>query len=113
MEETKITAKLPNLDVEITRREFLQDNAETITLRMTAVPSFETLADYLMKPGNLPLVPFGDALMGPWANPWANPWADSVLAWTRLAQAAWAPWLEPVTPRVTQHRDGEGESRDY
>ena len=45
MDETKITAKLPNLDVEITRREFPDDNAETITLRMTAVPSFEAFAD--------------------------------------------------------------------
>lgn len=109
MDETKITAKLPTLDVEITRREFSEDNAETITLRMTAVPSFEACADYLMKPGNLPLAPLGGALM---MGPWANPWANSMLAWARLARVAWAPWFEPMTPRVTQHRKDEGDSRE-
>jgi hypothetical protein len=38
MDETKITATLPNLEVESTRRELCEENVEAITLGMTAVP---------------------------------------------------------------------------
>ncbi len=105
MDETKITARLPNLDVEITRRELPERDAETITLRMTAVPSFEAFAGYLTAQGNHPLSPFGAAWM-------MNPWANLMQSWTRLAQVAWAPWLQPLTPRVTHRQDGDGDSQD-
>lgn len=101
MEETKITAKLSNLDVEITRRDLPEENAETITLRMTAVPSFEAFAGFLMRPGSLQLVPFGTAWMSPWMDLWSSP----LLSWTRLVQAAWAPWLQLMTQRVAWRRD--------
>ncbi len=109
MDETKITAKLPNLDVEITRRELPEHDAETITLHMTAVPSFEAFAGYLNKQGNLPLSPFGAAWM---MSPWANPWANLMQSWTQLAQLAWMPWIEATTPRLTGPRDDEGVSQD-
>ena len=108
MDETKITAKLPNLDVEITRREFPDDHAETISLRMTAVPSFEAFAAYLMKPGDHPPLPFGAAAM---MGPWAGLWADTMQTWTRMAQLAWTPWLELSTPRLTQRREDETNSQ--
>lgn len=101
MDETKITAKLPTLDVEIIRRELPDEDAETITLRMTAVPSFEAVAAFLMRHGNVPFMPFGAAWMSPWMNAWANP----LLSWTRLTQAVWAPWLQPMMPRVAWRRD--------
>ena len=105
MDETKITAKLPNLDVEIMRRELPEQNAETITLRMTAVPSFEAFAGYLTAQGNHPPSPLGAAWM-------MSPWANLMQSWTRLAQVAWAPWLQSMTPRVTQRRDDEGDRQD-
>ncbi len=105
MDETKITAKLPNLDVEITRRELPEHDAESITLRMTAVPSFEAFAGYLRAQGSHPLSPFGAAWM-------MNPWADLMASWSRLAQVAWMPWLEPTLPRVTGRRDDESDRRD-
>jgi len=101
LDETKITAKLPTLDVEITRRELPEENAETITLRMTAVPSFAAFAGILMQQDNVPLAPFGAAWMSPWMDLWSSP----LLSWTCLAQAAWALWLEPTTPRVASRRN--------
>ncbi|MDX1417295.1 MAG: hypothetical protein R3293_24020 [Candidatus Promineifilaceae bacterium] len=99
MDETKITAKLPNLDVEITRRDLPEQNAETITLRMTATPSFDIDAGLLMQPSNLPVLT-GAAWMGPWVDAWVS--------WTRLAQSVWTPWLEPMMPRLEQRsEDGE------
>ena len=110
MEETKITAQLPNLDVEITRRELPEENAETITLRMTAVPSFDAFFDHLTKPGNPPLGPFGPAWL---VNPWLNPWSNPMLSWGRWAEAAWAPWLGSMTPLVTfTHEDDKDSPKD-
>ncbi|WP_299390645.1 hypothetical protein [Pelagibius sp.] len=108
MEETKIAAKLPHLDVEITRRSLPEENAETITLRMTAVPSLGAFADHLAKQGSLPFLSLGAAsIMNPWSNPWANP----LLMWTRLTQAAWAPWMPPMAPLLPQQRDDDSEQR--
>ena len=102
MQETKITAKLPDLDVEFTRQASPEGDAETITLRMTAVPSFEAVANHLMKPGAFPFVAPGPALMmSLWTNPATNPW----LAWSRAAQMTWQPLLQVLTPLLTQRRD--------
>ena len=92
MDETKITAKLPHLDVEITRCDMPEDNAETISLRISVVPSFDAFAGVLLQSSNLPL------LTGPWTSPWTDAWAP----WMRLAQSVWAPWLEPMAPRLGQ-----------
>lgn len=108
MEETKVTAKLPHLDVEITRRDLPEENAETITLRMTAVPSLGAFGDHLAQQGSLPFLSLGAAsMMDPWSNPWANP----LLMWARLTQAAWAPWMQHVGPLLPQERDDDSERR--
>ncbi len=107
MEETKITAKLPSLDVEITRRELPEENAETITLRMTAVPSFDAVFDGLMKPGMLPLAPLTANLA---MNPWLSVWSTPMLAWSHWAKVAWAPWLQSMSPLVTFKRQDDNES---
>lgn len=93
MAETKITAKLPNLDMEITRRELAEENAETITLRMTAVPSFDAVAGLLTQPPALPAI----AWMGLWVDAW-QPWAH-------LAQSVWMPWLQPMMSRLERKSD--------
>ncbi|HIP79598.1 MAG TPA: hypothetical protein EYH07_14200 [Kiloniellaceae bacterium] len=120
MEETKITAKLPHLDVEITRRDLPEENAETITLRMTAVPSLGAFADHLAKQGSLPFLSLGAAsMMNPWANPWSNawsnpwsnPWANPLLTWARLTKAAWAPWMQHMALQLPPERDDDSEQR--
>lgn len=58
IDETKVTAKLPNLDVEMTRRELPEENAETITLRLRATPSFEAFAGALLQPNHSAFAPF-------------------------------------------------------
>lgn len=108
MEETKITAHLPTLDVEIAHRELPEANAETITLRMTAVPSFEAFADHLTKPGGFPIMSLGPAFM---MTPWMNPWANPLLAWTRLTQAAWAPLLKQMAPQVPKQGDDKSDGQ--
>ena len=90
MDETTITAKLPNLDIEMTRREFPEENAETITLRMRAVPSFEAFAGALLQPTNSGFAPF----LAAWTTPAANPF----LPWLQMTQAMWAPWLQAALP---------------
>ena len=86
MDETTITAKLPNLDIEMTRREFTEENAETITLRLRAVPSFEAFAGAMLQPNTSGFGPFFAA----WTTPAANPF----LSWLQMTQAMWAPWLQ-------------------
>jgi hypothetical protein len=81
MDETKLTARLPNLEVEIIRREDPAQNAEMLTLNFRAVPSFDAFSRYLL--GAAPeAAPLTDA--GPFG------------AWIALWQQAWAPWLEAI-----------------
>lgn len=102
MTETKVTAKLPHLDVEMTRAEHPDGGAEVITMRMTAVPSFEAFADHLTDRA-LPFTPM--AMMAPWMNPATNP----MLVWAQMAQAVWAPWLGQTAPGALPEReDGDG-----
>lgn len=79
MEETKLTAALPNLDVQIVHRALPEQNAEAISITFTATPDFETAAKMLAP--NLPL-------LGMWMAP--------MQAWTSLVQQAWAPWLNAM-----------------
>ncbi|MEM7058347.1 MAG: hypothetical protein AAF557_12210 [Pseudomonadota bacterium] len=88
MDDTKITAKLPHLDVEMTRTEPSDGQPEVITLKMTATPSLEAFSDHLSK---LPMMgPFGSPeMLAPWMSPATNP----VMAWANMIQTAWAPFL--------------------
>jgi hypothetical protein len=79
MDETKLTARLPNLEVEIIRREDAAQNAEMLTLNFRAVPSFEAFGRYLL--GSAP-----EAAPAAESNPFG--------LWLNLWQQAWAPWLE-------------------
>jgi hypothetical protein len=67
-DETKATARLPNLDIEIVRSRSSAGDAERITISLQAAPSFEAFGRFLEA---------------------ANPF----LFWMRLAQTAWTPWF--------------------
>ncbi|MGH6850869.1 MAG: hypothetical protein ACREDD_10545 [Methylocella sp.] len=67
-EETKATARLPNLDIEIIHGRSPAGDAERLTISLQAAPSFEAFGRFLEA---------------------TNPF----LFWMRFAQAAWAPWL--------------------
>jgi hypothetical protein len=82
MEETRLTSSVANLDVEIVRRDYPEDNAEVMTIRLRATPSFEAVSRSLMSPFSSPF-PF-------------NP----LLAWAHMVQAAWSPLLSAMAPRV-------------
>ncbi len=85
MEETRMTAALPNLDVEIVHRDLPEEGAEMISISLKATPGFAAVAD-----GFGPLLP-GMAL-----------WLGPMQAWASLAQRAWAPWLSVMgaVPRI-------------
>jgi hypothetical protein len=101
-DETKATARLPNLDIEIVRSRSPTEDAERITIILQAAPSFAAFGRFLEA---------------------TNPF----LFWMRVAQTAWTPWLGaaaaslpstnfgrlPATakfagPDSTSPREGEG-----
>ena len=84
MDETKIIANLPALDIEITRQHDPDDNARITTIQMRAGPPFGMAAQFMS-----PMA----ATMGAMA---ANP----AVAWARFMQAAWTPWLGMMRPMV-------------
>jgi hypothetical protein len=77
MDETRATAHLPNLDIEILYRQLPNEGAEQLQISLRAQPSFET---------------FGRWFEG--AGP-ASAWLalNPLLAWQQAALAFWAPWL--------------------
>ncbi len=103
MEETKLTAALPNMDIQILHREDPERGAEIIALQITATPSFDAALGL-----------FGPALMGqmlqnPASNPmmalWAAPMQAWTQAWTGMVRQAWAPWLR--LPYGDEKRTGD------
>jgi hypothetical protein len=77
-EETRALALLPGLAVEVVHRRPAGEGLETLTLTLRAAPSFEQIGR-MLEAGNPLLLP--------------------ILAWTRIMQAAWAPWLALLGPR--------------
>jgi hypothetical protein len=101
-DETKATARLRDLDIEIVHSRSPAGDAERITISLQAAPSFEAFGRFLEA---------------------TNPF----LFWMRFAETAWTPWLGaaaarlpstnfrrlPATaefawPASTSHREGEG-----
>ena len=71
-DETRATARLPNLDIEIPHRRPWDGNEEQIVVMLRAVPSFEA---------------FGRLLEA------SNP----LLVWTRIMEAMWSPWVRGLS----------------
>jgi hypothetical protein len=70
-DETRATARLPGLEIEIVHRRSPAGDAEQISISLQAVPSFEAFGRFLEA---------------------ANPFAF----WAQVAQMAWFPWVEAV-----------------
>ncbi len=79
MEETKLTAALPNLDVQIVHRTYPDENVEALTITFKATPDFDAVGRMLAP--NLPLFAL---------------WMAPMQAWSGLVQQAWAPWLNAM-----------------
>ncbi len=94
MEETKLIANLPRLDVEVVHVQDPEERAEVVTIKMTANPSFNAFGDYLTKG---------------LANPLTLMWAAPFGLWSGMVEAAWRPWLSALTPRLPKS-DAEGDS---
>jgi hypothetical protein len=77
MSETRLSAMLPQLDVEIVRREDVDPDEQMLIVRLRAKPSFQAVAEHLAGRG----LPLAAALLPSPADWWAN--------WLR---AAWLPW---------------------
>jgi hypothetical protein len=75
-DETRATARLPNLDIEVLHRRSWVGDAEQLQVTLTGVPSLEAASRMLEA---------------------ANP----MLFWMRMAEAAWAPWLALMAPART------------
>lgn len=90
MDETRITAALPNLDVQLIHRE--EPGAEVIAIQLRATPNFEALRGQL-------------GPMMPMAALWLAPMQAPMQFWTTMVQQAWAPWLAAIgaAPRIGSH----------
>ena len=75
-DETRATARLPNLDIEILHRRPWEGNEEQLVVMLRAVPSFEAVGRWLEV---------------------SNP----LLVWTRMMQAAWSPWVHGLTTALS------------
>jgi hypothetical protein len=84
MAHTTLTAHLPTVDVEITRRDLPEQHAQTVTIHITATPSFDAAANWLMQPQLFaPLFMFSTPL---------TMWAEMM--------RMWQPWLPSAFPAV-------------
>lgn len=88
MDETRATARLPHLDIEIVHRQLPEEQAEQLAISLKASPSLDAFGRYLDT----------QAVLWPWLA--ANPF----LAWQRLLLAAWQPWLGGTTVGQRQDR---------
>ncbi|MCW2246063.1 hypothetical protein M2352_001654 [Azospirillum fermentarium] len=110
MDETKLTAALPNLDVQILHRTLPDQGGEAISITLTATPSFDAAAAAFLPglaagaflpgargPLALPFPPHAffpqAAAGGEGAGSAAELWLAPLRLWMELTQRAWAPWL--------------------
>jgi hypothetical protein len=95
MHETTLTAHLPSVDIEITRHRLPAENAEALTIRIKAVPSFESVAHWLSFDAFAP----ADTLLL-----WSAFWSDAV----RTSLLPWQWWLS-ANPLLAGALTGNGE----
>lgn len=101
MEETKLTAALPNMDIQILHREDPERGAETIAVQITATPSFDAalgvlgpaLMGRMMQDRGLNPMMANPMMAHPMVALWAAPMQAWTQAWTGMVRQAWAPWL--------------------
>jgi len=82
MDETKLTADLPTMNVEIVHRAAPDGRGEMVTIQLNATPDFRAALPLLAGMAQLPL------MLGASSPAAASPFA----LWTQMAQAMMAPW---------------------
>jgi hypothetical protein len=95
MDETRAVAHLPNLDIEILRRQLPDEGAEQLLISLRAQPPFEAFTRWL------------EAAGPPSAWLALNPF----LAWQQAALALWAPWLQTVSRSLPQASAAAGGAK--
>lgn len=93
--ETKLTAHLPTVDIEITRRKLPDRNAESVAIHITAVPSVEAAARWFLQPDLFSL---------------ASPL--SMFSMWSMWMRAWQPWLPSVAAPVQAPQEPEKRLKD-
>lgn len=95
MGQTKLTAHLPTFDIGVTRQELPDQNAEAMTIKITATPSFDATAPWLLPTGLFPIaLPF-------------SLWADFMQGWQRAWYPLWQPRLSIDSPPVRSLKELE------
>ncbi len=87
VDETRMNARLPNLDIEILRRKPPEERAEMMTGRMRATPSFGAVGGHLART-------FAGLVALMWAAPmvaWARADASGVGAAADRVTTGWRP----------------------
>ncbi len=109
MSDTRMTASLPTLDVEMVRRDHPEENAESVTLTIKATPNFDATVGLLAPVALAQLSSIAsNATLGPAAAFAANPFA----VWARFVEALWRPWLGLPTPGAAPPARLEGGRTD-
>lgn len=104
MEETKLTAALPNLEIQIVHRENPEDGTEIVAVQLKATPSFQALRG-TMAPALLPGFAHSGSGSGiGMTGLWLAPMQASLQIWSGLMQQAWAPWLNAFRPQIPPRR---------
>ena len=88
MDETRATARLPHLDIEIVHRQLPEERAEQLAISLRASPSFDAWA----RAADL------QAALWPWLA--LNP----LFAWQRLLLSVWQPWLDQQRVALARQR---------
>ena len=92
MDQTKMTAQLPTVDVEIIKRTVPEQNAEAITIHITATPSFDAAARWLLQTNLFPIARrfyYGPTSCVPGIVIAGQFRADSIAARIGIATASW------------------------
>ncbi|MGE5477148.1 MAG: hypothetical protein ACM3Q1_10865 [Bacteroidales bacterium] len=84
MDETKLTADLPTMNVEIVHRAAADGSGEMVTIQLNATPDFRSALPLLAGMTQLPF------LLGGPANP--TPYPSPFALWFQATQAMLAPW---------------------
>lgn len=85
MDETKLTADLPTMNVEIVHRAAPDGRSEMVTIQLNATPDFRSALPLLAGMAQLPLMLGGPAAGQSLPSP--------LTLWTQAAQAMMAPWV--------------------
>ena len=103
VDETRMTAETPSLNVHILRRKFPDQNTEYVSVKIVAEPSVQSFLGL----GAMPRLPLPMAM--PLAAGALAPLAQGLSLWTGLMQAAWRPWFQMMAPFLPPPPDqGQG-----